>query len=210
MGGCSSPAKFSNVSWLRDFCLKSVPFALSAIAQAIATTEPQKTQPQISPEQYQAELAQLEAVEAERLARRQQAITLNQQLETLFEVWQSGVDITEISSQILTDITRYLEASEGRVYLAAVTDSTQEEQRFRSWLFGEQTSQPIAIDPNQLLQGVFQQWRQGLEVSVSEQEFVAHYIQLPAGKGTLSALAEDKDEQQYFYQWLSQPEIVVT
>ena len=68
----------------------------------------------------------------------------------------------------------------------------------------------IAIDPNQLLQSVFQQWNQVLEVLLSEREFVAHYIQLPAGKGTLSALAEDRQEQQYFYQWLSQPEIVAT
>lgn len=84
-----------------------------------------------------------------------------------------------------------------------------EEQRFYSWLAGDLTS-PAAIDPNQLLQAVFQQWQQGLEVPASEREFVAHYIQLPAGKGTLSALAEDQQEQQDFCQWLFQPEIVAT
>lgn len=175
--------------------------ALGAIAQAIASTEQHKTQPQISPEQYQAELAQLETAEAERQRQQQQAITLNTQLEMLLEIWQRGGNLTEISKEILSDVTCYLETSEGKGYLAAVTDSTQEEQRFRSWLVGEQGSQPIAIDPNQLLQAVFQQWRQGLDVIASEREFVAHYIQLPAGKGTLNALAEDKDEQQYFCTW---------
>ncbi|MDZ4877202.1 MAG: hypothetical protein CLLPBCKN_006637 [Chroococcidiopsis cubana SAG 39.79] len=184
--------------------------ALSAIAQAMATTEPQKTLPQISSEQYKAELAQLEAVEAERLARQQQAIALHRQLETLLEVWQAGGNCTENSTQILTDLTCYLDTAEGKGYLAALTDSIQEEQRFCSWLAGGRSDRPIAIEPNQLLQAVFQQWKQGLEVLLSEREFVAHYIQLPAGKGTLSALAEDRQEQQDFYQWLSQPEIVAT
>ncbi|WP_041463611.1 Mu transposase C-terminal domain-containing protein [Chroococcidiopsis thermalis] len=184
--------------------------ALSAIAQAIASTEPQDTQLQISPEQYQAELAKLEASEAERLAGQQQAIALNQQLEQLFEAWQSGADVTEISSQSLSDVRHYLETSPGKGYLAALTNSKQEEQRFCAWLTGDRSTQVTAIEPNQLLQAVFQQWKQGLEVLLSEREFVAHYIQLPAGKGTLSALAEDRQEQQDFYQWLSQPEIAAT
>ncbi|MDV2997709.1 MAG: hypothetical protein N4J56_007414 [Chroococcidiopsis sp. SAG 2025] len=184
--------------------------ALSAIVQAIASTQPQKPLPQIFPEQYQAQLAQLEASEAERLVRQQQAIVLNTKLETLLEVWQAGGNCTENSTQILTDLTCYLETTEGKGYLAALTDSIQEEQRFCSWLAGDRSDRAIAIDPNQLLQAVFQQWKQGLEVLLSEREFVAHYIQLPAGKGTLSALAEDKQEQQDFCQWLSQLETVAT
>jgi len=170
--------------------------------------EPHKAQPQISQTQYQAELAQLEAVELERLRQRQQAITLNTQLETFLEIWQRGGNLTEISSQILSDVTCYWETSEGKGYLGAIPDSTQEEQRFRSWLVGDQSSQPIAVDPNQLLRAVFQRWGQGLGVLASEREFVAHYIQLPAGKGTLSALAEDPDEQQCFIRWLSDLETV--
>lgn len=103
----------------------------------------------------------------------------------------------------------YLETSEGKGYLGAVTDSWQEEQRFRLWLLGEEMKQPVAIDPNQSLMLVLEQWSKGLEASVSEREFVAHYIQLAAGKGTLNALVEDKNEQQCFLDWLSQPEIVV-
>lgn len=184
--------------------------ALSAIAQAIASTQPQKPLPQISSEQYQVELARLEAFEAERLARQQQAIALNQQLETLIEIWQSGAGITEISSHTLSDVMHYLESSQGKGYLAALTDSIREEQHFCSWLAGDLTSPAIVTDPNQLLRTVFQQWQQGLEVLAGEREFVAHYIQLPAGRGTLSALAEGKQEQQDFCQWLSQLEIVAT
>lgn len=106
-------------------------------------------------------------------------------------------------------MTGYLETSEGKGYLGAVTDSWQDEHRFRLWLLGEEMKQPVAVDPNRSLMVVFEQWSKGLEASVSEREFVAHYIQLAAGKGTLNALVEDKNEQQCFLNWLSQPEIVV-
>lgn len=183
--------------------------AIKAITQAIATKEPQVQKLQISPEQYQVELARLEAAEVKRLAQQQDALALNTHLESLLEIWQLGGKVTEISSEILGEVVGYLETSEGKGYLGAVTDSWQDEHRFRLWLLREEMKQPVAVDPNQSLMVVFEQWSKGLEASVSEREFVAHYIQLAAGKGTLNALVEDKNEQQCFLNWLSQPEIVV-
>ncbi|PSB64449.1 hypothetical protein C7B79_09665 [Chroococcidiopsis cubana CCALA 043] len=178
--------------------------ALSAIALAIASTEPQNTQPQISDQQYQAELAQLEAVEAEQLNRQQQAIALSMQLEKLFEFWQQGGDLTEIPAQSLAQVATYLESSQGKGYLGAIADCSQQEYRFSSWLARQQSKQPVAVDSNQLLMAVFDAWSKGLEASAQRREFLAHYIQLAAGKGTLNALIEDKHEQQRFLAWLSQ------
>lgn len=61
------------------------------------------------------------------------------------------------------------------VPVGAVTDSWQDEHRFRLWLLGKEMKQPVAVDPNQSLMVVFEQWSKGLEASVSKREFVAHY-----------------------------------
>ena len=181
--------------------------ALSAITWATATEEPSAIKAQITSEQYQAELARLEAAEAKRQIECYQKISLNSQLETLFEFWRLGGSVIEISSESLAEVTTYLETSGGKGYLGAICDCLQQEYSFRSWLVGED-KQPIAVDPNQLLMVVFEQWSKGLEASANERDFVAHYIQLAAGKGTLNALIEDRNEQQCFLKWLSQPEIV--
>lgn len=53
---------------------------------------------------------------------------------------------------------------------------------------------------------VFEKWNKGLEAGANERDFIAHYVQIAAGKGTLNALIEDKYEQQRFCKWLSRPE----
>ena len=181
--------------------------ALKAISQVIAAKEPQVQKPQISPEQYQAELIRLEAAEAKQQVQFHQDIAVNAHLETLLDFWRLGGSLTEISCEILAQVASYLETSRGKGYLGAIADSLHQEHRFRSWLVGEEMKQPVAIEPNQLLLSVIDRWNQGLEASANEREFVAHYIQLAAGKGTFNALIEDKNEQQHFLSWLSTKEI---
>ena len=138
-----------------------------------------------------------------------QNIAINAHLETLLDFWRLGGSVTEISSEILDRVSAYLETSRGKGYLGAIADSLHQELRFRSWLVGEEIKQPVAVEPNQLLLGVIDRWNQGLEASANEREFVAHYIQLAAVKGTFSALVEDKNEQQRFFSWLSQQETIL-
>lgn len=149
--------------------------ALSAIALAITTEEPQVQKTQISPQQYQAELAQLEAAEAKQQVEDRQKIALNNHLETLLDFWRLGRNVTEISCEILDEVMGYLESSQGKGYLAAVTDSLHQERRFRSWLVGKEMKQPVAVNPNQLLMDVFELWSQGLTASANEREFVTNY-----------------------------------
>lgn len=182
--------------------------ALQAITEAISVTERQEKKLEIPFEDYQAELVRLEAQDAQREAQQQRTIAFNVHLENLLEIWQSGGKVTEISPEIIDEMTCYLETSEGKGYLGAVTDSPQVEDCFHSWLMGKTIEQSKAIDLNQLLQQVLEHWRIGREIPISEREFVAHYIQLPAGKGTLSALAEDGEEQQCFCTWLFESETV--
>jgi putative transposase len=182
--------------------------ALSAIAQAIATEKPDPAQPQISSEQYQAEIERLEAAEEKQKLECHQQIALNVQLEKLFEFWQLGGNFNDISSEKLAEVATYLDSSAGRGYLGALCDREQQEYRFRSWLVGDPSKQPDAIDSNQLLMVLFEKWSKGLEACASERDFIAHYVQLAAGKGTLEALIEDKYEQQRFCKWLSRPETV--
>ncbi len=183
--------------------------ALEAIAQVIATQESHLQKPQISPEQYQVELARLEVAEAKQQVQCHQNITVNTHLETLLDFWRLGGNVTEISSEILAQVASYLETSRGKGYLGAIADSLHQEHHFRSWLVGEEMKQPVAIEPNQLLLSVIDRWNQGLEASANEREFVAHYIQLAAGKGTFNALVEDKNQQQRFLSWLSQQETIL-
>lgn len=180
--------------------------ALSAIAQAIATEKPDPTQPQISSEQYQAEIERLEAAEAKQKIECYKQIALNTQLETLFEFWQLGGSVNDISAETLVEVVTYLGSSGGKGYLGALCDRGQQESRFRSWLVGDPSKQPDAIDSNQLLMVLFEKWSKGLEAGANERDFIAHYVQIAAGKGTLEALIEDKYEQQRFCKWLSQPE----
>ncbi|MBI4784096.1 MAG: transposase [Oscillatoriophycideae cyanobacterium NC_groundwater_1537_Pr4_S-0.65um_50_18] len=177
--------------------------ALKAIRSAILGENQQESHPQISPEEYHAELARLEAEEAQKEALKQVKATHNMHLEELLEVWRQDANIAAISSEISERVRQHIGNPEGATYLKAITDSKKEEQQFRAWLAGEKIESKADIDPDKLLSEAIAAWISGnQEITSTHKELVKNYIQQYSGKGALKALLEDYQDHHRFRDWL--------
>ncbi|MDV2997740.1 MAG: hypothetical protein N4J56_007445 [Chroococcidiopsis sp. SAG 2025] len=93
-------------------------------------------------------------------------------------------------------------STKGKGFLAAVTASPLEEQRFWDWLNGRTISTSAIIDRRSLLEAAIKQWRNNQDTAFEDKQTLLDYIHELEGLGIVKAYTNSVEEYQ-FQVWLS-------
>ncbi|MBE9012326.1 DDE-type integrase/transposase/recombinase [Pseudanabaenaceae cyanobacterium LEGE 13415] len=176
--------------------------AIQAVTAAIAAADSNSNElpAMIDLEAYHRELKRLEA-ESQQQTIQQEQRSLRYQLEQWVERWQQQQPCPELEPSELEIVKQQFSSTEGKGFLAAVTVSPLEEQRFWDWLDGRTISTSTIVDRRSLLETALKQWRNDQEIPSQDQQTLLDYVHQPEGLGVLRAYTNSSEEYQ-FQIWL--------
>ncbi|GAP99939.1 hypothetical protein NIES2104_65050 [Leptolyngbya sp. NIES-2104] len=181
--------------------------AIQAVTAAISAADPTSNSepPMIDLEAYHQELKRLEAQSQQQAIQQEQQRSLRYGLEQWVERWQQQQPCPELEPSELEIVKQRFNSTEGKGFLAAVTASPLEEQRFWDWLNGKTITTSSIIDRRPLLEAALKQWRNDQAIPNQDKQMLLDYIREPEGLGVLRAYTNSSEEYQ-FQIWLSASE----
>ncbi len=177
--------------------------AIQAVTAAIATVE-STSDTEISTidlEAYHRELKRLEAEAQQQAIQQEHQRSLRYQLEQWVERWQQQQPCPELEPSELGIVKQQFNSTEGKGFLAAVTTSPLEEQRFWDWLNGKTIVTSAIVDRRSLLETALKQWRNDQDIPSQDKQTLLDYVHQPEGLGVLRAYTNSSEEYQ-FQTWL--------
>ena len=178
--------------------------AIQAVTAAIAAADStaDREPPTIDLEAYHQELKRLETESQQQAIQQEQQRSLRYQLEQWIERWQQQQPCPELEPSELETVKQQFSSTKGKGFLAAVTASPLEEQRFWDWLNGKRISTSEIVDRRSLLEAAIKQWRNNQDTSFEDKQTLLDYIHEPEGLGIVKAYTNSVEEYQ-FQVWLS-------
>ena len=177
--------------------------AIQAVTAAIVAADStlNNDPPPIDLEAYHQELKRLEIEAQQQAIQQEQQRSLHYQLEQWVERWQQQQPCPELEPSELEILKQQFSSTEGKGFLAAVTTSPLEEQRFWNWLNGKTIATSLIVDRRSLLETALKQWRNDQEIPSQDKQTLLDYVHQPEGLGVLRAYTNSSEEYQ-FQTWL--------